>query len=158
MQTFTEEFIDAARPARHSTGARWFVDETYVTVAGHWTFLYRAIDQHGHVIDVLVSERRDAAAARAFFTRALKAGPAPVEVTTDRAPVYLRVIDDFVPAALHVLDQYANDRVEADHARLKARLRPMRGMKAIKSLPVIAIPGTRSSRTCAVATTNSPPS
>jgi transposase-like protein len=67
VQTFTSEFIDSARPSRHSTGDRWFVDETYVKVAGRWTYLYRAIDQHGQVMDVLVSERRDAAAARAFF-------------------------------------------------------------------------------------------
>jgi transposase-like protein len=88
VQTFTAGFIDAARPARHATGGRWFVDQTYVKVAGRWIDLYRAVDQHGQVIDVLVCERRDAAAARALFTRALRSGPAPVEVTTDRAPVY----------------------------------------------------------------------
>jgi IS6 family transposase len=97
VQTFTAEFIDSARPARHATGDRWFVDETYVKVAGRWTYLYRAIDQHGQVIDVLVSERRDGAAARAFFIRALTSGPSPVEVTTDRAPVYPRVIDEPAP-------------------------------------------------------------
>ena len=70
VQAFTPEFIDAARPARHASGDRWFIDETYVKVAGRWTHLYRAVDQHGQVIDVLVSQRRDAPAARAFFTRA----------------------------------------------------------------------------------------
>jgi transposase-like protein len=138
VQTFTPEFIDAARPARHATGDRWFVDETYVKVAGRWTYLYRAVDQHGQVLDVLVCERRDASAARAFFARALQAGPAPVEVTTDRAPVYPRVLDESVPAARHVLEQYANNRVEADHGRLKARLRPMRGLKTIPSLRTIS--------------------
>ena len=129
VQTFTSEFIDAAaaRPTRHSTGDRWFVDETYVKVAGRWTYLYRAIDQHGQVIDVLVSTRRDATAARTFFARALRVGSVPVEVTTDRAWVYSRVIEDLVPAAGHLTEQYANNRVEADHGRLKARLRPMRG-------------------------------
>jgi transposase-like protein len=138
VQTFTPEFIDAARPARHATGDRWFVDETYVKVAGRWTYLYRAIDQHGQAIDVLVSERRDRAAARAFFTRALTRGPAPVEVTTDRAPVYPRVLDDLLPGARHVLEQYANNVVEADHGRLKARLRPMRGLKTIRSARTVA--------------------
>ena len=138
VQTFTLEFSDSARPARHATGDRWFVDETYVKVAGRWTYLYRAIDQHGQVIDVLVCQRRNAHAARAFFTRALTHGSSPVEVTTDRAPVYPSVIDDIVPAARHVLDQYANNRAEADHARLKARLRPMRGLKTIRSLRAIA--------------------
>jgi IS6 family transposase len=138
VQRFTPEFIDAARPARHATGDRWFLDETYVKVAGRWTYLYRAIDQHGQVIDVLVSEHRDGAAARAFFSRALPHGPSPVEVTTDRAPVYPRVIDDRAPPARHLLEQYANNTVEADHGRLKARLRPMRGLKTIRSLRTIA--------------------
>jgi IS6 family transposase len=138
VQTFTPEFIDAARPARHETGDRWAVDETYVKIAGRWTYLYRALDQHGQVIDVLVSQRRDGAAARAFFKRALKAATPPVEITTDRAPVYPRVIDELAPAARHDTEQYANNRVEADHGRLKARLRPMRGLKAIRSLRTIA--------------------
>jgi transposase, IS6 family len=73
VQTFTSEFIDSARPARHASGDRWFVDETYVKVAGRWTY-HRAIDQHRQVIDVLVCERRDGAAARAFFTGRLVAG------------------------------------------------------------------------------------
>jgi transposase, IS6 family len=138
VQRFTPEFIDAVRPARHGTGDRWFVDETYVKVGGCCTYLYRAIDQHGQVIDVLVSVRRDGAAARAFFTRTLRSGPSPVEVTTDRAPVYPRVIDDLVPAVRHIVEQYANNAVEADHGRLKARLRPMRGLKTIRSLRVVA--------------------
>ena len=56
--TFTPEFIDAAQASRHSVGDRWFVDETYVKVAGRWPSLYRAVDQHGQVIDVLLSVRR----------------------------------------------------------------------------------------------------
>ena len=138
IQTFTAEFIDAARPARHATGDRWFVDETYVKVAGHWVYLYRAVDQRGQIIDVLVSERRDGLAARAFFSRAMRFGVAPVEVTTDRAPVYPRVIDDVMPAARHLTEQYANNRIEADHGRLKSRLRPMRGLKTISSLRTVA--------------------
>ncbi len=105
VQAFTPVFIDAARLARHAAGSRWFVDETYVKVAGRWTYLYRAVDQHGQVIDVLVSEHRDTAAAREFFTRALRLGPSPDEVTTDRAPVYPRVLDELVAAARHVTEQ-----------------------------------------------------
>ena len=52
VQRFTPEFIDAARLCRHAPGDRWFADETYVKVAGRWTYLYRAIDQHGQVIDI----------------------------------------------------------------------------------------------------------
>jgi IS6 family transposase len=138
VQRFTPLFADAARPCRHATGDRWFVDETYVKIAGQWRYLYRAVDQYGQVIDVLLSEQRDTAAARRFFTRAVRHGPAPVEVTTDKAGPYLRVIDELVPAAAHVTEQYTNNRVEADHGRLKARLRPMRGLKRFRSAARIA--------------------
>jgi len=132
------EFTEAARPCRHAPGDRWFVDETYLKVAGKWTYLYRAIDQHGQVIDVLLSMRRDLAAARRFFTRALRAGTIPVEVTTDRAHVYPRVLDELLPSALHTIEQYANNPVEADHGQLKARLRPMRGLKRHRSAQILA--------------------
>ena len=138
VQRFTLEFIEAARPCRHAPGDRWFVDETYLKVAGKWIYLYRAVDQHGHVIDVLLSARRDLAAARRFFTQALRAGTIPVEVTTDRAPVYPRVLDELIPSALHIVEQYANNPIEADHGRLKARLRPMRGLKRHRSGRILA--------------------
>ena len=64
VQRFTPLFADAARPLRRATGDRWFVDETYVKVAGRWRYLCRAVDQYGQVIDVLLSEQRDTAAAR----------------------------------------------------------------------------------------------
>ena len=138
VQRFTPEFIEAARPCRHVPGDRWFVDETYLKVAGQWTYLYRAVDQHGQVIDVLLSARRDLAAAWRFFARALRAGTVPVEVTTDRASVYPRVLDELVPSALHAFEQYANNPVEADHGRLKARVRPMRGLKRHHSARILA--------------------
>src|SRR3954447_19461557 len=111
----------------HVTVYRWFVDETYVKVSGRWTYLYRAIDQYGQVIDVWLSRKRDLAAARKFFSRALVLGTVPVVVTTDRAAVYPRVLDELIPSAMHGTEQYTNNGVEADHGRLKARLRPMRG-------------------------------
>ena len=62
----------------------------------------------------------------------------PVEVTTDKAGPYLRVLDELVPAAAHITEQYQNNRIESDHARLKARLRPMRGLKQVRSAARIA--------------------
>ena len=59
VQRCTPELIDAARPSRHVAGDRWFVDETYLKVAGQWVYLYRATDQDGQVIDVLTSPKRD---------------------------------------------------------------------------------------------------
>jgi transposase, IS6 family len=86
-----------------------------------------------------LSRHRDGAAARAFFTRALSFGPAPVEVTTGRAPVYPRVLDEATPGERHILEQYANNVVEQlIWGRLKARLRPMRGLKRIQSASTIA--------------------
>jgi IS6 family transposase len=137
VQRFTPIFIDAARPCRHSGGDRWFVDETYVKVCGRWCYLYRAIDQFGQVIDVLLSQRRDAHAARRFFAQALAQSRRPGEVTTDRASVYPRVLDEFLPDACHVRERYANNVIEADHGRLKARLRPMRGLKRFRSAAVV---------------------
>ena len=138
VQTFTSEFIDSARPARHAAGDRWFVDETYVKVAGRWCYLYRGIDQHGQVVDVMLSIQRDLAAARAFFVKALKVGTVPLEVSTDRAASYPRVLDELLPQALHTVQQYSNNPVEADHGRLKARLRPMRGLKRHRSGRTVA--------------------
>src|SRR6266516_1752942 len=86
VQRFTPLLAEAARPCRHAVGDRWFVDETYVKVAGQWRYVYRAIDQFGQVIDVFVSPRRDVKATRRFFEQAINVTKvAPVEVTTDCA-------------------------------------------------------------------------
>lgn len=69
VQRFTPLLIDAARPRRHIVGGRWFVDETYVKVAGKWRYVYRAVDEHSQVIDVFVSRRRDLRSGRTFFRR-----------------------------------------------------------------------------------------
>ena len=87
---------------------------------------------------MLLSQHRDGAAARALFTRALSFGPALVEVTTDRAPVYPRVLDELTPGARHILQRYANNVGAADHGRLTARLRPMRGLTRVQSASTIA--------------------
>jgi IS6 family transposase len=137
VQRFTPLLIEAARPCRHSVGDRWFVDETYVKVAGVWRYDYRAVDQHGQVIDVYVSNRRNIPAARAFFECALVAHGRPREVTTDLAAPLLRVIDELMPDALHDTEQYSNNRVECDHGRLKARLRPMRGLRTDRTASIV---------------------
>jgi len=135
---FTPLLADAARPCRHAVGDRWGVDETYVKVAGRWRYVYRAIDQFGQVLDVYVSPRRDASAARRFFKRAIDTTKlTPSEVVTDRAPTYPLVLEELLPAAWHRTDRYANNRVEADHGRLKARLRSMRGLKQDRSARVM---------------------
>ena len=129
--------IDAARPCRHSVGDCWFVDETYVKAAGVWRYVNRAVDQHGQVIEVSVSKRRNVAAATKFFEVMLAGWDRPREVTTDLAAPLLRVVDDLLPEVLHDTTQYGNNRIECDHGRLKARLRPMRGLGTDRTASVV---------------------
>ena len=135
VQRFTPGLADAARPCRHGVGDRWFVDETYVKVADRWRYVYGAIDQYDQIIDVYVSARRDTRAARRFFATALRDHGESVEVVTDRAWTLLTVVDELMPA--HNTERYANNRIEADHGRLKSRLRPMRGLKHDDSARVV---------------------
>src|SRR6266545_2516133 len=114
------------------------IEVDHVTVYGAWRYVYRAVDQHGQVIDVLLSAHRDAKAARRFFARAVRTlKVTPSEVVTDAAPVYPGVLDELVPAAWHHVEQYANNPVEADHSQLKRRLRPMRGLHTDRSAQVV---------------------
>jgi transposase-like protein len=138
VQRFTPLLADAARFARRAPGDRWFVDETYVKVSGVWRYVYQAVDQYGQVIDVLLTTRRDAAAGRRFFTRAVETlKVSPSEVVTDAAQVYPGVLDDLLSAAWHHVEQYANNPIEADHAQLKRRLRPMRGLQTDRTAQVV---------------------
>ena len=84
-----------------------------------------------------VSRRRDIASARMFFSAALAVHGHPGEVITDRAPVLANVIEELLPAAWHNTGHYQNNRVECDHGRLKARLRPMRGVKTNRTASVV---------------------
>ena len=107
-------------------------------VKGVWRYVYRAIDKHGQVIEVLISQRGDTAGDRRFFTRALRTlKVAPREVVTDAAPVYPGVLDELIPAAWHHVEQYANNPIEADHGQLKRRLRPMRGLRTDRTAQLI---------------------
>ena len=137
VQRFSPLLIDAAGPCRHAVGSKWFVDETYVKVAGVWRYVYRVVDEAGQVIGVYVSKRRDIAATRRYFNAAIRAHGKPDEVVTDRSPAFANVIADLLPGAVHNTDTYANNRVECDHGRLKARLWPMRGLKTDRTASVI---------------------
>ena len=100
--------------------------------------MYRAIDQFGQVVDVFASRWRDTTAACRFFKQAIGTTKlTPVEVVTDHAPVYPGVLEEVAPAAWHRTDRYANNRVEVDHGRLKARLGPMRGLKQDRSARIV---------------------
>jgi transposase-like protein len=147
VQRFTPLLVEVARPCRHAAGGHWFVDETYVKVSGTWRYVCRAVDQDGQVIDVFLSKRRNLKAETTFFARAIASHRELAEITTDRAHALIRVVTEPLPAALHDTTQYAHNRVEADHGRLKARLRPMRGLKRDRTATVVirAMPSSRTS-------------
>ena len=137
VQRFTPLLIDAARPCRHAVGDRWFVDGTFVKANGIWRYAYRAIDQHGRVVDVFVSEHRGIASARAFVATSVLARRIATEVIADRGAALANVTPDLIPAAFHDAGQCESNRCEAGHGRLKARLRPMRGLRTDRAASVV---------------------
>jgi len=114
-------------------GTKWQTDETYVTVNGRWCYLYRAIDADGNVVDSLVSETRDMAAAKRFFTRAQTVvGHAPETVTTDGHDASPRAIRETLgPEVQHRTSRYMNNRMEQDHRGIKQRYYPLRGFGSV---------------------------
>jgi IS6 family transposase len=104
------------------------VDETYVRVGGKWRYLFRVIDQFGQVIDVFLipagTSRRLAASSP---RRSTGPGSHPWRSPPTGTGVYPRVIDELLPAAFHDTEAHANNPIETDHGRLKARLRLIRG-------------------------------
>jgi transposase-like protein len=120
---------------RGQAGAKWHADETYMRVDGRWCYLYRAIDREGNLVEALLSETRDMAAARRFFAQALDiVGHAPALVTTDGHDAYPRAIRETLgPGVYHRDSRYKNNRVEQDHRSIKQRYYPMRGFGSFAS-------------------------
>ncbi len=115
-------------------GRRWRVDETYIKVGKRWYYLYRAIDEHGHIVDVYLSARRNAAAAQAFLKGAIQTSTVtPSRVTTDKAKCYPPALRTILPDAEHRTSKYLNNGLERDHQHLKGRVRPMRRFKTTQS-------------------------
>ncbi len=107
------------------------MDETLLKIGGRWRYVFRAIDEHGQVVDVYFSDHRDAASARAFFERAIaETGVSPSRVTSDQAKCYPPALRTVLPGAEHRSSKYLNNGLERDHQFLKGRVRPMRRFKA----------------------------
>ncbi len=126
---------DELRKRRHSmrrgSATSWDVDETYLKVCGGWTYLYRAIDRDGNLIDAMLSEHRDMRAAKAFFRLARATmGFRPTRATTDGHGSYPRAIRTVLGKTVrHRTSAYLNNRLEQDHRGIKGRIRRMRGFK-----------------------------
>jgi transposase-like protein len=124
------------RRGKGGAGRRsWFVDETYLKVRGRWAFLYRAIDRNGDLVDTMLSEHRDMAAAKAFFRSARSAtGLVPDRVTTDGHGSYPRAIRSTLGRrVVHRTNAFKNNGLEQDHRGIKGRARCMRGFKSFAS-------------------------
>ncbi|HSH78871.1 MAG TPA: IS6 family transposase [Herpetosiphonaceae bacterium] len=138
VQRFPPLFGKAARAHRRPVGRKWRVDETYCRLNGKWTYIYRAIDEDGQVVDAYFSQRRNAGAAQTFFEHAInETGVKPERVTTDKAKCYPPALHKVLPGVEHRTSKYLNNGMERDHGHLKQRCYPMRGFKQAASADVI---------------------
>ena len=99
-----------------------YPDEVFVRIDGQQRYLYRAVDQDGDVIDILVQKKRDACAAKTFFRRLVKRhGGTPRVLVTDKLRSYPLAVKDVLPDSIHVTEQYANNRAERSHQSTRRR-------------------------------------
>ncbi len=131
-----------AQKRKRPTANSWRMDETYIKVKGQWSYLYRAVDRDGQTLDFMLSKRRDMAAARRFFKRAIKTNGAPDRVAIDKSGANLaglqavNVIRKFAGDGqlIRIMQsKYLNNIVEQDHRFIKRLTRPMLGFKAFNS-------------------------
>jgi transposase, IS6 family len=141
IQAFAPELEKRIRPHLRTTNGSWRVDETYIRVKGEWVYLYRAVDATGQTIDFLLSPKRDAAAARRFFRKALKqphtVNPRTITVDTNAAyPIAMKTMKRDAElwrfAKLRQV-KFLNNIVEQDHRRIKRLVRPGLGFKSFTS-------------------------
>jgi transposase-like protein len=132
IQAYAAELEKRIRPHLRPSNGSWRVDETYVKVKGRWTYLYRAVDSRGQTIDFLLSARRDTAAAKRFFRKALGQPHTvnPRTITVDKNPAYPRAVAELKEdgelwrrSRLRQV-KYLNNIVEQDHRRIKRLIRP----------------------------------
>jgi putative transposase len=128
---FGPKYAREASRRRGQLGDTWFLDEVFVLIQGQRHYLWRAVDQDGDVIDILVQRRRDARAARRFFRKLLKGqGSEPRWLITDALGSYRAAHRSVMPTVEHVTARYANNRAEVSHQPTRQRERQMRGFKS----------------------------
>ena len=124
---------------KRKTGSSMRMDETYIKIKGQWFYLYRAVDKSGDTIDFMLSEKRDEAAARAFFAKAINASGKPEKVTIDKSGANNAALKS-LNKNLKEKDKieirqikYLNNLVEQDHRFIKKITKPMMGFKSFES-------------------------
>ena len=138
VPVFEKQWMKYARPI----GSSWRVDETYIRVKGKWTYLYRAVDKQGRTVDFLLSEKRDKAAAKRFFMKAIGNNEAPQKITLDGYQASHQAVAELkaegvLSAGVEVrTSKYLNNLIEQDHRRVKQRYYPMLGFKSFSNAAV----------------------
>ena len=131
-QTFGLDYARTLRRRRGRMGDTWHLDELFVTIRGRRQYLWRAVDQDGDVIDILVQSRRDRHAAARFFRKLLKRqGRGPLRLVTDKLRSYAAAHRTVMPTVMHSTRQYENNRAEVSHQPTRQRERQMRGFNSV---------------------------
>ncbi len=129
--TFGLDYARKLRRRRGRMGDTWYLDEVFVTIRGRRQYLWRAVDQDGDLLDILVQSRRDRRAAMRFFRKVLKGqGRSPRRLVTDRLRSYSAAHRTVMPSVIHSTRQYENNRAEASHQPTRQRERQMRRFKS----------------------------
>ena len=128
---FGPDYARRLRRRQGRLGDTWFLDEVFVTINGKRHYLWRAVDQDGDVIDILVQSRRNRRAAERFFRKLLRGQRrVPFRLVTDKLNSYGAALRTIMPTVNHDTEQYANNRVEVSHQPTRQRERQMRRFKS----------------------------
>ena len=130
-QKFGPAYARKLKSRQGRLGDTWHIDEVFVTIQGERHYLWRAVDQDGDVIDILVQRRRNQKAAEGFFRRLLKGqGGEPRWLITDKLRSYNAAHRTIMPTVHHINHAYANNRAEVSHEPTRQRERAMRGFRS----------------------------
>jgi putative transposase len=122
------------RASRPGPTGRWHLDEVFVPIAGQQMYLWRAVDDEGEVLDVLVQSKRDKNAALRLMRKLLKhQGLVPTSIVTDRYRVYDAALRDLGLSSIHRRGKRLNNRAESSHIPIRRRERKMQGFRSAGS-------------------------